>query len=182
MNDQIRNIETEIGRLREELAKARAAADPTPVSNYTFQTRSGPVALSELFGEREDLLIIHNMGRSCPYCTLWADGFSGYLRHLEQRAAFVLVSPDAPEVQMEVSAERGWQFRMAQDATRDFSRAMGVYTEKEGWWPGVSGFHRQDDGTIVRTGFTVFGPGDDFCLVWPMFELLAGGANGWEPR
>ena len=34
----------------------------------------------------------------------------------------------------------------------------------------------------VVTGVTSFGPGDDFCLPWPMVELLAGGAKGWEPH
>lgn len=182
MNDQIRQLEEQILGLKEELAKARGAATPEPVADHVLVGLEGPTKLSELFGDREDLLVIHNMGKGCRYCTLWADGFSGYLRHIEERAAFVVVSPDDPDTQAKLAAARGWRFRMVQDASREFTAAMGMWNDKDGWWPGVSGFHRNADGSIVRTGTTMFGPGDDFCLPWPMFDLLQGGAKGWEPH
>lgn len=182
MNDTVRALERQLLELKESLARARAEAAPQPVQNHSFQTADGPRTLSDLFGDQDDLFIIHNMGQSCSYCTLWADGFSGYQRHLTQRAAFVLVSPDAPATQEQLAAARGWTFPMAQDATRQFTTAMGMWSEEEGWWPGVSAFHKNEDGSVVRTGTTMFGPGDDFCMVWPMFELLQGGAKGWEPR
>lgn len=182
MNEQVRQLEQRISALKEELSKARAAAVPELVDDHEFVGPDGPIMLSDLFGDHDDLLLIHNMGKSCNYCTLWADGFSGYLRHLEERAAFVVVSPDDPETQRKLAAARGWRFRMVQDASRAFTSAMGMWTEKDGWWPGVSGFHRNPDGSIVRTGVTSFGPGDDFCLPWPMFEMLTGGAKGWEPH
>ena len=40
------------------------------------------VRLSSLFGEKDELILVHNMGRGCPYCTMWADGFNGVLPHL----------------------------------------------------------------------------------------------------
>ena len=42
---------------------------------------------------KRDLIVIHNMGASCPYCTLWADGFNGIYDHLADRAAFVALQP-----------------------------------------------------------------------------------------
>jgi hypothetical protein len=69
---------------------------------------------------------------------------------------------------------------MVQDATKEFSSAMGMYSEK-GWWPGASGFHKDSEGKMTRTGIGTFGPGDEICMVWPLFELLDGGAKGWEP-
>jgi predicted dithiol-disulfide oxidoreductase (DUF899 family) len=33
----------------------------------------GTVRLSELFAGKADLILIHNMGTTCPNCTLWAD-------------------------------------------------------------------------------------------------------------
>lgn len=182
MNDTIRNLESQIEALKKELAAARQQAEPEVVADFTFQTTSGPTRLSELFGDQDDLLVVHNMGKSCSYCTLWADGFSGYLRHIQERAAFIVVSPDEPETQAKLATARNWAFRMVQDASREFSTAMGTWSEVDGWWPAVSGFHRNSDGTIVRTGYAVFGPGDDFCLVWPMFELLREGSKGWEPH
>lgn len=181
MNDQVRRIEKQIQELKEELAKARAAVAPEPVEDFVFRALEGPVRLSSLFAGKPDLILVHNMGRGCPYCTLWADGLSGFTRHLTQRAGFVVVSPDSPEEQARLARERCWQFAMVQDADKRFSAALGAYTEKEGWWPGISGFHRDSNGAIWRTGYAEFGPGDDFCGVWPAMELLRDGAKGWEP-
>lgn len=181
MNDQVRQLEGQIQGLKEELAKARATVVPEPVEDFVFQTPEGEVRLSDLFGGKSELIVVHNMGRSCPYCTLWADGLSGLTRHFTQRAGFVVVSPDSPDEQARLKRDRGWQFTMVQDADRRFSTALGSYTEESGWWPGISGFHRDASGAIFRTGYTEFGPGDDFCGIWPALGLLSGGARGWEP-
>ena len=89
------------------------------------------VALSDLFGKKEDLILIHNMGRSCPYCTMWADGFNGVLEHLEDRAAFVVVSPDAPPVQKQFAKSRDWRFKMVSSKETAFSKDMG-FENKQG--------------------------------------------------
>ncbi|TVS08776.1 MAG: DUF899 domain-containing protein, partial [Phycisphaerales bacterium] len=46
-----------------------------PVGEYAFTTSDGEVSLADLFAGKRDLLIIHNMGKRCSYCTMWADGF-----------------------------------------------------------------------------------------------------------
>ena len=48
--------------------------------------------------------------------------------------------------------------------------------------PGVSAFHLEADGTVVRTGKACFGPGDEFCSAWHLFDLLPGGAESWQPK
>jgi hypothetical protein len=48
--------------------------------------------------------------------------------------------------------------------------------------PGVSAFRKLDDGTIVRTGPDVFGPGDDYGSPFPLVDLLEGGIGDWEPQ
>ena len=106
----------EIAALRDKMRALQNEAEPEEVENYRFATTDGPVRLSELFGEREYLFVIHNMGRGCPACTMWADGFNGVLPHLENRAAFVVSSPDDPETQRGVAAARGWRFRMVSHA------------------------------------------------------------------
>ena len=88
------------------------------------------------------------MGRACTYCTLWADGFNGVHRHLENRAGFVVVSPDPLDVQREFAESRGWKFRMASGQGSTFIEDMGFKSEK-GWTPGVSTFYR-DKGKITR--------------------------------
>lgn len=182
MNDAIRSIQSQIEALKVQLSKARSEFPGDSVSDYEFRDESGAVMLSQLFGDHDDLLVIHNMGASCNYCTMWADGYSGYLRHLDRRTAFVMVSPDTPEQQRKLAQARGWTFRMVHDQDRKFTADMGFWTEKDGYWPGVSAFHRQADGTLLRTGSDVFGPGDDYNPVWRFFDLLKGGAGDFEPH
>lgn len=178
---EVADIQREIFRLKKELSEAYHRQPLEPVGDFSFDGQDGPVRFSELFGDRPDLLILHNMGKTCSYCSLWADGLNGQLRHILERAAFVAVSPDRPEVQREFAAQRGWNFTMVSDATLEFSRAMGMVHEESDLMPGISAFHRDEDGSIRRVGWTFLGPGDDFCPVWPLFDLLKGGAGDWEP-
>src|SRR3989441_10551640 len=89
------------------------------------------VRLSSLFGEKDELILIHNMRRGCPYCTMWADGFNGVLPHLEDRAAFAVVSPDPPSVQQKFATGRGLKFKMLSIKGTPFSVDMG-YEKKNG--------------------------------------------------
>ena len=91
----------ELDRAQKRLAELRRQLPHEPVSDYELQGPDGPVNLSALFGEKEDLILVHNMGSGCSYCTLWADNFNGVADHLQDRAAFVLVSPDSPAEQQE---------------------------------------------------------------------------------
>jgi hypothetical protein len=34
----------------------------------------------------------------------------------------------------------------------------------------------------TSTSDTSFSPGDDFCNVWHLFDLIAEGASGWLPK
>jgi len=34
----------------------------------------------------------------------------------------------------------------------------------------------------LRVADTSFSPGDDFCNVWHLFDLIAEGASGWLPK
>ncbi len=182
MQSEIDAIYSQIRALKLQVREIRERMAPEPVEEYRFLSADGEVSLSDLFGDHRDLWIVHNMGRSCSYCTMWADGYSGYLRHLDTRGAFVMVSPDAPDVQRAVAAERDWRFPMVQDSTGDFTRAMGFLTDADGYYPGISAFHRNEDGTIVRSGWTYLGPGDDYNMVWPLMDLLKEGAGEWEPK
>jgi predicted dithiol-disulfide oxidoreductase (DUF899 family) len=172
----------ELAALKERLAGLRSELPETEVDDYVFASSEGEVRLSELFGDHNDLIVIHNMGQGCPYCTLWADGFIGLAHHIESRAAFVVSSPDDPATQSEFAAGRGWPFRMVSVANTGFTRDMGFLDEDGDYWPGYSTFRRTSDGTLLRVGKDFFGPGDDYCGVWPMFGLLHGGPGEWYPR
>ena len=112
-NPQIAELEQQIYKLNLELHELRQSSAPEPVGPYEFATQQGQVTLLELFGEQDKLLMIHNMGQACRYCTLWADGFNGYLAHLESALSVVLVSKDSPAEQRKFANSRGWRFRLA---------------------------------------------------------------------
>jgi predicted dithiol-disulfide oxidoreductase (DUF899 family) len=171
----------QIASIRQQMRETQAAVEPQDVEDYEFQTTRGPVRLSQLFGDREDLIVIHNMGTSCPNCTMWADGYNGIHHHVASRAAFVVSSPDAPETQRQFAAGRGWTFPMVSHAGTTFAADMGYRSEKGGWLPGISVFQRRG-AKIVRVSDTRFSPGDDFCVVWHMFDMLPGGAGDWMPK
>lgn len=170
----------------QRLADLRKELPPEPVADYELQGPDGTVRLSQVFGNKEDLILVHNMGSDCPYCTMWADGFNGVLHHLEDRAAFVVVSPDRVAVQQTMRKKRGWEFEMYSAEGTSFVKDMGFESNDTNFnsnsLPGVSAFRRNPDGSIVRISRDFFGPGDMYCGVWHLFELLANGADGWEAK
>jgi len=177
---QLNDYRRQIDGIRSEMRALQAQVEPEVVEDYRFETLDGHVALSELFGDKEDLFIIHNMGKTCPACTMWADGFNGVLAHLENRAAFVVTTPDDPKTQAAFAQSRGWRFRMVSHANTNFAEDMG-YKSERGFQPGVSVF-RKNGGRVVRVSDAGLGPGDDFCSVYHFFELLPEGPDGWRPK
>jgi len=168
---------------KQELRDAIKAEGPEPAEDWTLKNTDGSdVRLSELFGDHTELLVVHNMGAGCNYCTLWADGFRGIADHVQQRCAFVLCSDDAPEAVKAFANKRGWNYPCVSGKSSDFASTMGYRNDEGNPLPGVSAFHKNNDGTIVRTGHTPFGPGDDFCAVWPFLDLIEGGVDGWSPK
>ncbi|HEU4334312.1 MAG TPA: DUF899 family protein [Candidatus Eisenbacteria bacterium] len=188
MNPEAPGLLKEIERLEEELlqgaqrlAELKRGLPRLPVKDYVLAGPSGPVSLSSLFGAKDDLIVIHNMGKGCRYCTLWADGFNGVWPHLADRAGFVVCSPDSVETQKTFAESRGWTFPMVSGHGSSFIEDMGFRSEKS-WRPGVSTFHRSGDGAIERVASAEFGPYDPFCGVWHLIALLDEGEKGWEPK
>lgn len=179
--ERIAEYRRQIASIRQQMREVQAAVEPDEVKDYEFQTPQGTVRLSQLFGHHEQLILIHNMGRSCPSCTLWADGYNGIHPHVASRVGFVVTSPDPPEVQRDFAASRGWRFPMVSHAGSEFASDMGFRGAKGGWLPGVSVFQRHG-AKIVRVSEARFSPGDDFCTLWHLFDLLPGGAADFRPR
>ncbi len=178
---KLAELRKQLTAIRREMRKVQSEVEPQPVQDYQFEAAGGPTRLSQLFGTKQELFVIHNMGRSCPSCTLWADGFNGIYPHISDRAAFVLSTPDAPDVQRGFAASRGWRMPMVSHRTTSFAADMGYRSASGGWLPGVSVF-RCDAERIVRVADTGFEPSDDFCAAWHLFDLLPEGANGWQPK
>lgn len=152
------------------------------MEDVALQGPRGPVRLSRLFGDRADLLVIQNMGARCPYCTMWADGFSGLYPHILDRSAFVLVSPDPPAAQQKLRKARKWKFPLYSSRGTRFKKALGFELDDGRQVPGVSAFRKDADGAIRNVANDVFGPGDPYCSAWHFFDLLEGGPGKWQPR
>ena len=156
-----------------ELNSKLAAMD---VKDYTMKDREGKdVKLSEMFGDNKYLILIHNMGKGCSYCTMWADGFKDTYKEIEKKAAFVLVSPDKPEVHKEFAESHDWTYKSYSANGTDFIFDMGYDFIKEGkhnYWPGVSVFEKDDSGNMKRVSKDIFGPGDFYCNIWHFLDLL----------
>lgn len=188
---QVAELEKEIRKKREELIALVKVLRKKVVHDYEFTGHDGKkIALSNLFGTKKDLIVIHNMGKRCPSCTMWADGFNGITDHLQDRAAFVVISNDDVEVQKKFKAERGWKFPMVSAKDTSFFEDMGFTfpsdsaeaKESGRFGPGISTFSKEANGKITRIAARNFGPGDDFCTTWHIFDLLGDGSTGWEPK
>lgn len=183
LEQEIENKEKELLQIKKELNELRKQHPSFTVKDYTFKTIDGEdVSLTELFGDRKELIVIHNMGKSCSYCTLWADGFNGFTKHLESRASFVLTSPDDYKNLADFSENRGWAFKSVSTKGTTFKEDLGFRDEKGYLHPGVSILTKEDDGSIKHFTKAAFGPGDDYCSIWSLFDLLPEGSEGWSPK
>ena len=181
MSDQdIAALETQIFNLVQQLGELRKQNRGREVQNYNFQTLAGRVSLLELFGEWDQLLLIHNMGQACRYCTLWSDGFNGFVEHLESTMSVVLVSKDSPETQRRFANARGWTFRMASHAGGDYIREQSVMKDGHNS-PGAVAYERVGD-TIYRKNSCEFGPGDLYCSMWSLLSLAGISEQEWTPQ
>ena len=178
----LKKLEQKMMNDKAKLGKLRSKLKPELVEDYLLQDLAGKsIRLSSLFGKKNELILIHNMGSSCPFCTMWADGFNGLIPHLEDRAAFVVESADAPKTVTAFKKKRSWKFDMVSSDGTSFRKDMG-YADKDGDpMPGVSAFIKKN-GKIYRFSDSWFGPGDNFCVTWDLFALLPGGYSNWDAK
>ena len=180
MSSEIVELEGQILELTQRLARLRAETPGVAVRNYTFETLTGQTTLLELFGDQDKLLVIHNMGQGCRYCTLWADGLNGFVPHLESAMALVLVSKDKPEIQRSFANSRAWRFLLASHGGGEYIREQTVMEGSDNM-PGAVVYERRE-GQIFRKNACVFGPGDLYCSIWPLLGMAGMSDGNWTPQ
>jgi predicted dithiol-disulfide oxidoreductase (DUF899 family) len=169
---EILKLEQEALEISTKLQKLRKDNVAVEVKNYKLNDLSGEVSLLDLFGSKDKLFVVHNMGQGCRYCTLWADGFNGFLPHLEDKYAFVLLSKDAPEDQRRFANSRGWRFRMASHGSdSEYVKEQSARADGEGYDPGIICYEKRGN-KIFKKNFSGFGPGDQFCSFWSILSLV----------
>lgn len=120
------------------------------VEDYALLDNEGrDVKLSSLFGKKEYLIVLHNMGKTCPNCALWGDEFNGMLKHLEKAAAFCVIGPDDPRTQRAYVKERGWKATLYSAQGSSFIKDMGFEDDDGDAQPGVSILHKGEDRKIT---------------------------------
>lgn len=178
--NEIEKLEKQIFELKKKLQKLRAGAEPQRIQNYPLHDLSGDLTLLDLFGDKNILFVIHNMGQGCRYCTLWADGLNGFLPHLEDRFGVAMVSKDSPDEQRRMANDRGWRFRMASHAGSTYIQEQTVCPGEDNY-PGIV-CYRRDGERIFRMNSASFGPGDDYCSMWSVLALAGHDESSWTPQ
>ncbi|MGZ4202410.1 MAG: DUF899 domain-containing protein [Thermoleophilaceae bacterium] len=111
----------EIARQRQELPWVRVEKE------YSFDTEQGRKSLAELFGGRSQLMVYHFMfgpeyEAGCCACSAIADGFNGFVPHLEGRGVTMLCISRAPLEKLLAYRERmGWSFPWVSSQDSDFN-------------------------------------------------------------
>ena len=151
---KIASLQKEIEAKQQEILALRKSTPLEPVKNYELTNHLGAkVHLLDLFEGKDELLLIHNMGKSCVYCTMWADTLNGMLHIIKDRVNIVLTSPDDVNTMKNFKESRNWNWACYSYYNTDFSIELGFAKDIEGrrWYsPGVSALVLKE-GKIYRT-------------------------------
>lgn len=168
-------------KLMEEITALRRRLPRQAVADHEFIAATGKKTnLLQLFGKHKHLILVHHMGPQCPYCSLWADGYSGQTEYIAQKAAFAVAAPKPHKALAEATKKHGWKFPFVSDEDGRFAKLMGFWSKPGDKWegplPGVSVFERNGK-KIERVSRDFFGPGDVYCPAFHFFDLLPANAK-----
>ena len=62
MKQEIARLERELFEKQQELAELKRGQERVAVNDYELKGSDGTVHLSDLFGDKNDLIVVHNMG------------------------------------------------------------------------------------------------------------------------
>lgn len=131
--------EKELTRRSDELAQQRQELPWVRIDkDYRFETEAGRASLPDLFGGRTQLFVYHFMfgpdwKAGCTSCSALADGFDGFVVHLQNHdIAFWAVSR-APLAKLQAYRQRmGWTFPWASSQGGEFNFDFNVsFTEEQ---------------------------------------------------
>jgi predicted dithiol-disulfide oxidoreductase (DUF899 family) len=130
---ELLEAEKELTRRGDELARQRQELPWVQIDkDYRFETDQGAVSLADLFGGRSQLLMYHFMfgpeyTAGCPACSAIADGFNGFVTHLENHDVAMWAVSRAPLDRLQAYKLRmGWTFPWASSLDSDFNYDFNV--------------------------------------------------------
>jgi predicted dithiol-disulfide oxidoreductase (DUF899 family) len=130
--------EKELTRRGDELAQRRQELPWVRIDkDYRFETDDGSASLADLFGGRSQLLVYHFMfgpdyTGGCPACSAIADGFNGFVVHLENHDVAMTAVSRAPLDKLRAYKQRmGWSFPWASSLGSDFNYDFNTSVTEE---------------------------------------------------
>ena len=194
--------EKELTHLRDQIAEQRRALPWVRIGeDYVFETPEGPRTLADLFEGRSQLMVQHFMlapdwEQGCKSCSYMADHTDGMKIHLEHRDITFVAISRAPIEQIERFRKRmGWKFKWVSSNRNDFNYdyhvsfrpeertkgevyynfGMTAFPQEEA--PGISLFHKNDDGEVFHT-YSTFGRGVEVMMgAYFMMDLAPRGRD-----
>jgi predicted dithiol-disulfide oxidoreductase (DUF899 family) len=136
---ELLEAEKELTRRSDELARQRQQLPWVPIQkDYRFETDEGSASLAGLFRGRSQLLVYHFMfgpeyTAGCPVYSTIADGFNGFVVHLENHDVAMIAVSRAPIAAIQAYKRRmGWSFPWASSLGSDFNFDFAVsFTEEQ---------------------------------------------------
>ncbi|MFS2174578.1 DUF899 family protein [Rhizobium pisi] len=193
--------EIELRRHIERVARQRRALPPggEVKKEYRFEGSNGPVSLTELFADKDTLIVYSYMfgperERPCPMCTSLLSTWDGEVPDIQQRVALAVVARSPIEKLLAFKKERGWHhLPLYSDLTDDYSRdyraigkggsddaAFNVFTRRDGtirhFWSEEMGQATADPGEDPRGA-------PDLMPLWTVLDTTPEGrAADWYPK
>jgi predicted dithiol-disulfide oxidoreductase (DUF899 family) len=194
--------EKQYTHLRDELAQLRQQLPWVKVEKpYSFETPCGTHPLSDLFGDKSQLLVYHFMfgpdwEAGCPSCSMIGDALNGIAPHIAQRDVSLMLVSRAPLEKLQAfKARMGWNnlFWASSEKTdfnQDFSVSFDEAQMKPGAKPynfgtidfpkdeapGLSAFARQGD-DVYHT-YSTYGRGlEELLGVYSLLDMAPNGRD-----
>jgi len=191
--------EIELRRKNEQVAALRRSlpAGGEIPEDYAFEGANGVVRLSQLFGDKDTLVLYSMMfgpqrEKACPMCTAMLTSWDGTARNLRERVAVAVTARSPIERLLDFKRERGWQnLQIYSDAKGDYTRSY--VSADDGDVPGLSIFTRRDG--VIRHFWSGEMSGEmadpdqdprgapDLDPLWTILDLTpAGRGSTWYPK
>jgi predicted dithiol-disulfide oxidoreductase (DUF899 family) len=197
--NELLSAEIELRRHIERVAALRRALPPGGEipEDYIFQGFNGSIRLSQLFADKDTLVIYSMMfgperERACPMCTAMLTSWEGTVRNLRERVALAVTARSPTERLLDFKKERGWQnLQIYSDIKGDYTRAyvsaddgdvpgLTVFTRLNGtvrhFWSGEMSGEMADPGQDPRGA-------PDLDPLWTVLDLTPSGRGAtWYPK
>ena len=192
-------------KLRRQIEAVAAERRKLPLGgavkeDYVFDSPDGPVAMSSLFADGKDTLLVYSymygpqMASPCVSCTSILDAIDGEAPHVVQRVNLAVVARSPIDRILEFTRPRGWRHvQLLSSANNSYNRDYHGETESGAQMPMMNVFVRRN-GRVYHTYGTelLFAPSDrgqdgrhvdSFWPLWNLFDLTPEGrGTSWYPK